>query len=338
MVREARSFLLLSCALGLLAGTALADDTAAPQLSLPIDCELGKTCFIQSYVDIDLGSGVQDFACGSATYEGHKGVDFRLLSAAETAKHVAVIASADGTVKGVRDGMTDIFLNRNGGPSSVKDRECGNGVVIDHGQGWETQYCHMLNGSVAVKSGEPVKRGQRLGNTGFSGAADFAHVHLQVRHNNVIVDPFTGDPQNAVCQKDRSATQGLWLPEVAGKLVYTDGQALTAGFAESPAFVGSIEDQPPALPSATSQALVFYARFINLRTGDQIKINVTGPGGFIVDETSKPLDRNKATWVSYGGKKLTKPAWPAGPYTGKAALLRGGKVVTEIGSEFVLAN
>lgn len=314
---------------------AMAQDTAAPKLSLPIACELGKTCFIQSYVDIDPGPGVQDFACGSATYEGHKGIDFRLLSAAETAKHIAVIASADGTVKGVRDGMADIFVSRGGGSESVKDRECGNGVVIDHGGGWETQYCHLLKGSVAVKSGDAVTRGQRLGDTGFSGSADFAHVHLQVRHNTEVIDPFSGQPLNAVCLKDRTANTGLWQPETAKVLSYSNGQALGAGFTGALPTLGSVEDQHVAeRPAATSPQLVFFARFINLRAGDLVKISVTGPEGFTAEDPGKPIDRNKATWLSYAGKKLTKPAWPAGKYTGKATVLRDGETIAEIASDF----
>ncbi len=318
---------------------AWAEDAGAPQLSLPIACELGKTCFIQSYVDIDPGPGVQDFACGSATYEGHKGVDFRLLSAAETAKHIAVIASADGTVKGVREGMTDIFVSRGGGAESVKDRECGNGVVIDHGGGWETQYCHLLKGSVAVKSGDAVTRGQRLGDTGFSGSADFAHVHLQVRHNTDVIDPFSGQPLNAVCLKDKSAEASLWQPETAKMLAYTNGQALGAGFTSTLPTLGSVEDQHVAeLPTATSPQLVFFARFINLRAGDQVKLSVTGPEGFSAEDPGKPIDRNKATWLSYAGKKLTKSAWPAGKYAGKATALRDGKEIAETSAAFDLAK
>src|SRR3990170_2240552 len=81
-------------------------------------------------------------------------------SVAAAAKHVAVLASADGTVKGLRDGMDDILID-NLTKETVKDRECGNGVVLDHGGGWETQYCHLLKGSVSVKKGDQVARSQR---------------------------------------------------------------------------------------------------------------------------------------------------------------------------------
>ncbi len=327
----------LTTAAALAAAEPAAGITGAPKLSLPIACEIGKTCFIQSYVDIDPGPNVQDFACGSATYEGHKGVDFRLLSAAETAKHVAVLASAEGTIKGVRDGMTDVFVSRAGGADSVKDRECGNGVVIDHGGGWETQYCHMLKGSVAVKTGEAVARGQRLGDTGFSGFADFAHVHLQVRHNGDVIDPFSGQPLNAVCLNDAKQATGLWQPETAQMLRYINGQALSAGFTSTLPALGAVEDQHEAAPpTAASPQLVFFARFINVRAGDQVKMTVTGPDGFSADDEGKPIDRNKATWLSYAGKKLTKPAWPAGLYSGKAELLRNGQSVAKIESTFEL--
>jgi D-3-phosphoglycerate dehydrogenase len=48
----------------------------------------------------------------------------------------------------------------------IAGRECGNGVVIAHEDGWETQYCHMRRGSVAVQPGERVARGQTLGLVG----------------------------------------------------------------------------------------------------------------------------------------------------------------------------
>src|SRR4029078_3898068 len=110
--------------------------------------------------------------CGSATQNGHKGTDFRILSAGGASKSGAVLGAADGTVKAVRDGMPDMLV-KGGNEDSVKDRECGNGVLLDHGQSWETQYCHMLRGSVQVHPGDQVHRGQTLGNIGYSGLAQF---------------------------------------------------------------------------------------------------------------------------------------------------------------------
>lgn len=310
---------------------------ADPQLSLPIQCEPGKTCFMQNYFDHDAGPGVADHSCGSATYNGHDGIDIRLLSAIETSKHFAVIASADGTVKGTRDGMRDVFVSEAGGLDSVKNRECGNGVTLDHGDGFETQYCHMLSGSVAVKTGEKVSRGQRLGDVGFSGAADFPHVHLAVRKNGKTLDPFTGTGTADACSKDAASVAGLWDDAAQKAFKYTAGQAIQAGFTSDAAVADKLrssQTNPIDQPTPAGPALLFYASFINLKSGDMIVSHVTGPGGFDVEGAPKPLERDKATFVAFSGKKRTLPVWPAGKYSGTAKAMRGGQAVAEISAEF----
>ena len=105
------------------------------ELSFPVDCRLGATCFIQNYVDIDPGPGAGDYRCGQATYDGHKGTDFRLLSVPEAEMGVDVLAAAPGIVKALRDGMPDRLIGQHDpGPAG---KECGNGVVLDHGAGWD---------------------------------------------------------------------------------------------------------------------------------------------------------------------------------------------------------
>ena len=127
------------------------------QLQLPVRCEIGRDCFVQQYVDVDPGEGFKDYTCGQQSYDGHKGTDIRLRSTADVALNVAVLAAADGVVKGGRDGMADQLVNSKPVPENVKDRECGNGVLIDHPGGWQTQYCHMKRGSVRVKKGDVVR-------------------------------------------------------------------------------------------------------------------------------------------------------------------------------------
>ena len=310
----------------------------APRLSLPIACEPGKTCFIQSYVDMDSGPGSRDFACGAATYEGHKGTDFRLLSTERAQSKVAVLASADGTIKGGRDGMPDVFA-RQIGLDALKGRECGNGVVIDHGQGWETQYCHMLKGSVATKPGDRVKRGQRLGDVGYSGQADFAHVHLEIRHNGKTVDPFSGLEPDSPCSAEAASKPGLWDEPAVKAFAYANGQIIQAAFSGALPNLDALEvsDSAPP-PTRTSGQLVFFVRMTNLRAGDRIRVSINGPDGFAVDNTSEPLDRNKATFLSYAGKKLTAAAWPRGRYKGAGKILRGETVVTETSAEVDLTD
>ena len=122
-------------------------------LALPIQCRVGVDCEIQNYVDRDPGPGAKDYTCGSRSYQDHNGVDFRLPTLARQRQGVAVLAAADGRVLRVRDGVADVSV-RAAGAQSVDGRECGNAVVIGHEGGFETQYCHMANGSVRAKPPE----------------------------------------------------------------------------------------------------------------------------------------------------------------------------------------
>jgi hypothetical protein len=304
---------------------ALAEDR--PQLSLPLACEPHKTCFIQNYVDLDPGPGVRDYACGTATFDQHSGVDFRVLSAAVTKSQVPVLASADGTVKGLRDGVADVFFKK-AKKQDVSGRECGNGVILDHGSGWETQYCHMRKGSIRVTQGQVVKRGDQLGEVGFSGMADFAQVHLTVRHNGKVIDPFLPDAVDGACVQG-SAGSGLWEPSAAAAFPYKNGEMIAADFAGAPPNVDALEvdhrDVAPLTPA--SDTLLLYGRFINLLKGDRVRLVATGPDGALFDETATALDRNKATFVTFAGKRRGDKPWPDGRYNGRVELMRDGGVI-----------
>ena len=133
MITRAALALILSSA-----SPALAEDV---QLAFPLDCTLGQDCHIQQYMDQDPSAAARDYRCSGLTYDGHKGTDFALPDRAAMAAGVTVRAAAAGVVRGLRDGMAE------GAPlSEVQGRECGNGVVIDLGRGWETQYCHLKRG------------------------------------------------------------------------------------------------------------------------------------------------------------------------------------------------
>lgn len=311
----------------LLAVAAGAAATERPELTLPVDCEPGKSCFIQHYVDLDAGSATRDYMCGTATYDNHRGVDFRLLSAAASAVGVPVRAATGGTVKAVRDGVADAFRNASNAPD-IKGRECGNGVVIDHGGGWETQYCHLKQGSVRVSKDQTVERGAHLGDVGFSGEADFAHLHFTVRHKDRVVDPFLPDAVDGACDRSRR-TAGMWAPQIATKLPYKAGEIIGWGFADAAPEYRALERNHEAIspPNALSPALLFYGRFINLVAGDRVRVVIVGPGGSFAEELSLPIARNKPIVVSYAGKKRKSEPWRPGVYEGRVELLRDGAVI-----------
>lgn len=64
---------------------------------------------------------------------------------------------------------------------------CGNAIIIDHGQGLETQYCH--SSKLMVKEGQQVKAGDLLGLVGDTGYSFGPHLHFEVHINGQTVDP-----------------------------------------------------------------------------------------------------------------------------------------------------
>ncbi len=302
-------------------------------LQKPIACTLGKDCFIQQYPDHDAGPGADDYRCGVASYDGHDGTDFRIPDKGAQARGVTVLAATDGVVKAVRDGQADFAVGAFD-RTKVKGIECGNGVVIDHAGGWQTQYCHMRQGSVRVKPGDTVTAGTPLGLVGQSGDAAFPHLHLSVRRGTVKVDPFAYDATGiAACSR---TTQSLWRGGDAGELAYRDIEIINAGFAAAAVGTDDIERGGIARPDRHSPALVAYIRAIHLRQGDIQTLKLTGPDGTVLATTSPAIDHDKAQYQLFAGKKLTSTAWPTGTYTASYVVTRGGKTVASTTTSLVL--
>src|SRR5947208_1419112 len=181
------------------------------QLGMPIACEPGRTCYIQNYTDAD--PSARDYKCGTLTYDGHNGTDFRLPSLASQKAGVEVLASASGRVLRTRDDAPDGAFDKSA-PEAVRDVECGNGVVIEHPERWETQYCHMARGSLVVKPGQTVKAGQPLGRVGLSGRTEYPHLHFTVRHKGAMIDPFAYGAASGSC----GGGELLWHPALHAQL------------------------------------------------------------------------------------------------------------------------
>ncbi|WP_304190333.1 M23 family metallopeptidase [Phenylobacterium aquaticum] len=316
---------LIALALASLPAVADSAPAAAPHLVLPIACQPGRTCEVQNYVDRDPGPGARDWRCGPRTYQAHTGVDIRLPSLAVQRAGVDVLAAAPGTVSRLRDGVADISIRAAGAPS-VAGQECGNGIVISHGDGWETQYCHLAKGSLKVKAGDRVAAGQPIARVGLSGNTEYPHLHLTVRHAGQLIDPFA--PDTPIACDPKAPVAGLWTPAAAAQLPYQTGAVLNAGFADRAATNDDVEGGGLATPTAASPALLAYVRAIDLLAGDLVRITLVAPdGATLVDSRGPPLDHDKAQWLVFAGKKRPAAGWPRGVYRARYEVTRAGAVV-----------
>ncbi len=95
----------------------------------------------------------------------HRGIDFAAPMG------TPILATASGTV--VLAGWCS--------------RGTGNCVVIDHGDGWKSQYFHLSR--VDVAAGAQVGQGQRVGGLGSTGRSTGPHLHFQIGRGREARDP-----------------------------------------------------------------------------------------------------------------------------------------------------
>ncbi|MDX1977940.1 MAG: M23 family metallopeptidase [Pseudanabaenaceae cyanobacterium bins.68] len=298
------------------------------KFSLPIDGQMGKAWFIQLYSDRDPSSGASDWGCGRLTYDQHKGTDFAI---AHLGAKVKVLAAAPGKVLRTRDGVTDRPVRDLNDPQ-IKGQECGNGVVIDHGKGWESQYCHLRQGSVEVKPGDLVSRGTVLGLVGQSGLASFPHVHFEVRHQNQVIDPFMGDRPGNACQ---SQPQSLWQQPLA----YVPTGLIDAGFSDRTPSLELAEQGELNQAQFSSQApsLVFWVRVFGVLAEDQESWRILRPDLTVDSDRQQRISRSSKTWFSYLGKN-NRQTLPPGTWTGEYSLRRGERTIISLKRTVTIQN
>lgn len=293
------------------------------QLGMPIACEPGRTCYIQNYTDRDPSPAARDYKCGTLSYDAHNGTDFRLPSLQAQRLGVDVLASASGRVTRTRENLPDGAFRKTA-REAVRDVECGNGVLIEHEDGWETQYCHLARGSLQVKPGDSVTRGQPLGRVGLSGLTEYPHLHFTVRHNGSIIDPFAFGSSTESC----GGGEMLWDPALQARLGYQERSVLNTGFASALVSMEFIEDGTTEAPSSNSAAIVAFVRIIGLKSGDLQRLVLSSPSGKVIAENSAaPVDHNKAQAFLFTGRKRPANGWDPGTYKAEYTVEHAGQVV-----------
>jgi murein DD-endopeptidase MepM/ murein hydrolase activator NlpD len=140
--------------------------------------------YVVSYLGTNLHNPLDewpdDVVCGDPTYgnlgcyDGHEGYDFKPITA-----------------------TTDVYAAASGIVTQAGDQGCyGEGVRIDHGNGVETLYGHLREGSIplSVTVGITVTGNTKIGEMGCSignncGVCTSEHLHFGVYYNGVHADP-----------------------------------------------------------------------------------------------------------------------------------------------------
>jgi murein DD-endopeptidase MepM/ murein hydrolase activator NlpD len=94
----------------------------------------------------------------------HKGMDIAAISGTEINAPMSGVVSATG----------EFYFN-------------GNTVIIDHGQGFISLYCHL--NEIDVNVGDLVSTGTAIGKVGATGRVTGAHLHFATYLNGAAVDP-----------------------------------------------------------------------------------------------------------------------------------------------------
>lgn len=298
-------------------------------LGLPIDCQLGNTCFILQYPDRDPSPKAIDYGCGRMTSDQHKGTDFAISDEHTMKAGVPVLAVAAGTVLRTRDGILDRRIVNNADLEAVQGSECGNGVVIDHGEGWETQYCHLRKDSVSVKQGDRVTAATPIGLVGESGAASFPHIHLSVRYQGEVIDPSVGVTTETGCDVKPNP---LWAEE----LPYKPTGLIRSGIAtQAPAlddlWEGNYRDEAIA---ANSDAMIFWVHVYGVLQGDQENLEIRDPQGNVWVENTRTINDSNRVWMTFVGKKTRQIPLKPGTWTGRYELSRDGQSIIQEQKKF----
>jgi murein DD-endopeptidase MepM/ murein hydrolase activator NlpD len=184
-----------------LAADSCCDSALHRQATLPIN---GRITLAQRYA-VDY----EQLDAENRVYSGEKEVDSYTIYGQEA------IAVADGTVVKVVDGVPEqepgVF------PEGISPDEAdGNSVILDIGGGNYALYGHFQPGSVRVKEGDRVRRGDVLGLVGSSGNSLAPHLHFHVMDGPLplasnglpyVVDSFTVTGRSAGTEAFNEAEQ-----------------------------------------------------------------------------------------------------------------------------------
>lgn len=107
-------------------------------------------------------------------------------------KGIDIAGCGEGSYIFAANAGTVVASERTRGGYSLGYGTNGEYIIIDHGNGYYSEYAHMCPGCRYVKVGDVVEKGQPIGGMGRTGAATGVHLHFAIWSGY----PFRGTPLN----------------------------------------------------------------------------------------------------------------------------------------------
>lgn len=304
----------------------------------PLACDdAGRACFIIGYPDMDKSAeAAKDFACGPATTEGDPFLRIGLPDVGTLTLGVMVVAADAGKVIDATDGLPDLVVSSK---SQIKKGTpmCGNGVVIDHGLGKTTAYCHLKRGSVLVQTGDTVTRGQVIGAAGQSGVALWPQVGFSIQQNGYALDPITGSSPAEGCGFKPRAV--LDLPD--GFKEYQPVAITNLGFSTltqtaQAIALGKVIRLVQINPSSPS--ITLWGMVLGMKKGDVVETVLKDGRGRIFHQQKLTMDKDNDRQLINFTRQRGYAYWREGTYSGSISVTRtiDGKPYTVTRSSSVL--
>ncbi len=263
-----------------------------------------------NYVDLDPSSGIQDFNCGTRSYDGHRGIGVSLWPywwKMMEEDQVEVIAGAPGTIVSKQDGNFDENCTCTGN---------WNAVYVQHDDGSIVWYGHLKENSLTSKEiGETVVTGEYIGIVGSSGCSSNPHLHLEIRDaDNNVIEPFQGNCNQTTTESWWQNQKPYREPALNLLMTHAEPPNLSNGFCpqdENANFVTQFN------PGATIYGAAYYSDHL---TTDPTTYSMVDPFGTILQTWTHSSNGNYSrSWWYW--TFVVPPNAPQGTYTFEAEFL-----------------
>ncbi len=274
------------------------------KLLFPLDCELGKSCWVSNLPSHHLQDKQLDFRCGPITYEYNDGTDIAIKDIKQMQEGVSVIAPIKGVVELKRDGVDDI--NAKGiDRKPLEGKECGNEVVISNDE-MQIQLCHLKNKSIRVNVGDEINAGDVIGEIGLSGLTEYPHLHMSLhdKSDTVVreIDPFYGSqPDCGLQPKSLWSNPGYMEKHATTGIVYNYGftfEKVTAERVMSGDYLGAQPEYP--------EEFIAFVDIFSVNKGDKLTISILDSDNNLFTKREHEFGKYQARYFLFTSKNLRR--------------------------------